>query len=73
MLMKKAVLDEFKLVLHWKPTPIMDIVFESGLSVTKTHWSIQAVDVIITELESTGLSSNAIEIIKKQFYTRLDW
>jgi hypothetical protein len=51
----------------------MDAVFETGLCVKKKRWSIQAVEVIISELEGTGLSSEAIEVIKKQFYERLEW
>jgi hypothetical protein len=72
-MLRTTALSEIALICNWKATPLMDAVFETGLRVTKVRWSIQAVEVIISELEGTGLSSEAVEVIKKKFYERLEW
>ena len=70
--MKTTSLSEIELIHNVKVTPIMDIVFESGLIVTKVRWSMQAIEVIIGEMEGAGFSSKLIELLRKQFYERYE-
>jgi hypothetical protein len=58
--------------LDRKPTPMMDIVFESGLLVMKVRWSIQAIEAIMSEMNDAGFSSGLIEKLSKKFYERVE-